>query len=126
MKDKEDGRGRKEGALSFVAWEADYLSGKLNAAQLGILQAAKDKGVYANGRSTEHTDVAPDSVLTNIVEKWADMYGAAAEESKAGTIGGKFGLSGPGKKGRPGGEIPFKGGKKIKPILPPALVLKIS
>src|SRR5260370_34454713 len=96
MKDKEDGRGRKEGALSFVAWEADYLSGKLNAAQLGILQAAKDKGVYANGRSTEHTDVAPDSVLTNIVEEWADMYGAAAQESKAGRTGRKSELYGHG------------------------------
>src|SRR5260370_40394433 len=125
MKDKEDGRGRKEGALSFVAWEADYLSGKLNAAQLGILQAAKDKGVYANGRSTEHTDVAPDSVLTNIVEEWADMYGAAAEESKAGTIGGKVGLYGLDRKGATGAQHLFKERKGVKPPVSESVVFEV-
>src|ERR1700755_441827 len=65
VQDMEDAAAAKEAALSLIAWGADYLSEKLNAGQLGIIQAAKEKGIHANGRSTEHTDVAPDHVLTN-------------------------------------------------------------
>ena len=122
IQDMEDAAGAKEAALSLIAWGADYLSGKLNAAQLGILQAAKEKGIYANGRSTEHTDVAPDNVLTNIVEKWADMYGAAADESKAGTIGGKFELYGLDNKGCTGAQLLYKEGKEFNPVVPESVV----
>src|SRR5580704_7417975 len=125
IQDMEDAAGAKEAALSLIAWGADYLSGKLNAAQLGILQAAKEKGVYANGRSTEHTDVAPDSVLTNIVEEWADMYGAAAEESKAGTIGGKFELYGLDSKGCTGAQLLYKEGKEFNPVVPESVVSEL-
>ena len=122
IQDMEDAAGAKEAALSLIAWGADYLSGKLNAAQLGILQAAKEKGIYANGRSTEHTDVAPDNVLTNIVEKWSDMYGAAADESKAGTIGGKFELYGLDNKGCTGAQLLYKEGKEFNPVVPESVV----
>ena len=43
----EDAAGAKEAALSLIAWGADYLSGKLNAGQLGIIKAAKEKGIHA-------------------------------------------------------------------------------
>jgi simple sugar transport system substrate-binding protein/basic membrane protein A len=79
VQDMEDAAAAKEAALSLIAWGADYLSGKLNAGQLGIIQAAKEKGIHANGRSLEDTAIAPETVLTNIVEKWGEMYGAAAE-----------------------------------------------
>jgi basic membrane protein A and related proteins len=125
IQDMEDAAGAKEAALSLIAWGADYLSGKLNAAQLGILQAAKEKGIYANGRSTEHTDVAPDNVLTNIVEKWADMYGAAADESKAGTIGGKFELYGLDNKGCTGAQLLYKEGKEFNPVVPESVVTEL-
>src|SRR3981081_3166670 len=63
----------KDGALSLIAWGADFVSGKLNAGQLGIIQAAKEKNVYANGRSLEHTGIAPDNLVTNILDKGGVM-----------------------------------------------------
>ena len=126
IQDMEDAAAAKEAALSEIAWGADYISGKLNAAQLGILQAAKEKGVYANGRSTEHTAVAPDNVLTNIVEKWADMYGTAAKESKEGTIGGTFTLYGLDSKGCTGAELLYKEGQEFNPIVPKDVVAELE
>jgi basic membrane protein A and related proteins len=126
IQDMEDAAGAKEAALSEIAWGADYISGKLNAAQLGILQAAKEKGVYANGRSTDHTAVAPDNVLTNIVEKWSDMYGAAAQESKAGTIGGTFKLYGLDTKDCTGAELLYKDGQEFNPVVPKEVVAEIQ
>jgi simple sugar transport system substrate-binding protein/basic membrane protein A len=122
----EDAAAAKEAALAEIAWGADYISGKLNAAQLGILQAAKEKGVYCNGRSTDHTAVAPDNVLTNIVEKWADMYATAAQESKAGTLGGTFTLYGLDSKGCTGAELLYKEGQEFNPVVPKEIVTDIE
>ncbi|HEY0790076.1 MAG TPA: BMP family protein, partial [Chthoniobacterales bacterium] len=108
IQNMEDAAGAKEAALSLIAWGADFVSGKLNAAQTGIIQAAKDKGVYANGRSTDHTEIAPDNVLTNIVEEWGDMYAAAAEATKNGTLGGKFELYGLNSKGTTGAQLQYR------------------
>ena len=78
----EDAAEAKEAALSLIAGGADFIFGKLNAGQAGLIQAAKEKGVYTSGRSFGHTAIAPDNVLTNIIEKWSDMYSAVAEASK--------------------------------------------
>ena len=126
IQDMEDAAAAKEAALAEIAWGADYISGKLNAAQLGILQAAKEKGVYCNGRSTDHTAVAPDNVLTSIVEKWADMYATAAQESKAGTLGGTFTLYGLDSKGCTGAELLYKEGQEFNPVVPRGIVTDIE
>jgi basic membrane protein A and related proteins len=122
VQDMEDAAGAKEAALSLIAWGADYLSGKLNAGQLGIIQAAKEKGIHANGRSVEDTAIAPETVLTNIVEKWGDMYATAADESKAGTLGGKFELYGLNSKGCTGAELLYSKDKELNPIVPQDVV----
>lgn len=122
VQDMEDAAAAKEAALSLIAWGADYLSGKLNAGQLGIIQAAKEKGIHANGRSIEDTQIAPDTVLTNIVEKWGDMYGAAADEAKAGTLGGKFELYGLNSKGCTGAELLYTKDKELNPAIPQDVV----
>jgi simple sugar transport system substrate-binding protein/basic membrane protein A len=126
IQDMEDAAGAKEAALSEIAWGADYISGKLNAAQLGVLQAAKEKGVYTNGRSVEHTAVAPDSVLTNIVEKWSDMYGAAGDASKAGTIGGTFTLYGLDTKACTGAELKYGEGQEFSPKVPADVIAELE
>ena len=122
----EDAAAAKEAALSLIAGGADFISGKLNAAQAGIIQAAKEKGVYANGRSTGHTTIAPDNVLTNIVEKWADMYAAAAVESKSGTLGGKYELYGLNSKGSTGAELRYSADREFSPRVPAAVVSEIE
>jgi basic membrane protein A len=122
VQDMEDAAAAKEAALSLIAWGADYLSGKLNAGQLGIIQAAKEKGIHANGRSIEDTAIAPETVLTNIVEKWGDMYGAAGEAAKAGTLGGKFELYGLNSKGCTGAALQYDKDKELNPAVPADVV----
>jgi basic membrane protein A len=122
VQDMEDAGAAKEAALSLIAWGADYLSGKLNAGQLGIIQAAKEKGIHANGRSIEDTAIAPETVLTNIVEKWGEMYGAAGEAAKAGTLGGKFELYGLNSKGCTGAALQYDKDKELNPAVPAEVV----
>src|SRR3989475_9408337 len=66
LQSMEDPAAAKEAALSLIAGGADVIGGKLNAGHAGIIQAAKDKGVFAAGRSVGHTAIAPERVLTNI------------------------------------------------------------
>jgi basic membrane protein A and related proteins len=126
IKSMEDAAAAKEAALSLIAGGADFISGKLNAAQTGIIQAAKEKGIYANGRSVGHTAIAPDNVLTNIVEKWADMYATAAVESKAGTIGGQYELYGLNSKGSTGAELRYSNDQQFNPVVPAPVVAEIE
>lgn len=86
IKDMEDAAMAKEAALALISGGADFVFGKLNAGQNGIVQAAKEKHVYSSGRSLEHAAMAPEYVLTTIVEKWPDMYLAAAKDAGAGKL----------------------------------------
>ena len=86
IKDMEDAAMAKEAALALIAGGADFVFGKLNAGHGGILQAAKEKNVYTSGRSIGHVEAAPQNVLTAIIEKWSDMYVAAANDVKAGKL----------------------------------------
>lgn len=90
IKDLEDAAAAKEAAFSLVSAGADALSGQLNAAQGGLIQAAKEKKVWVTGRSYEHTAIAPEQMLTNIIEKWPEMYAAAAMDVKAGKVSGVY------------------------------------
>src|SRR6266446_9949281 len=83
LQSMEDPAAAKEAVFSLIAGGADVIGGKLNAGHAGIIQAAKEKGVYTIGRSLGHTAMAPDRVLTNIDEKWAEVYVAAVTDLKA-------------------------------------------
>jgi basic membrane protein A len=105
IKEMEDAAMAKEAAFSLIAGGADVITGKLNAGHAGIIQAAKEKGILATGRSFGHTAIAPDTVLTNIIEKWAEMYAAAGAEVKAGKLSGDYALYGIGSTGSTGAEL---------------------
>lgn len=122
IKSMEDAAEAKEAALSLIAGGADFVSGKLNAGQAGIIQAAKEKGVFANGRSHGHTAIAPENVATNIVEKWADMYTAAAEASKTKDMGGQYILYGFNTPGSTGAELSYGADKPYNPAVPQAVI----
>jgi len=126
IKSMEDAAEAKEAALTLIAGGADFISGKLNAGQAGIIQAAKEKGVYANGRSLGHGSIAPESVLTNIVEQWADMYAAAAQDSKSAKLGGKYVLYGLNSKGTTGAELRYSADRELNPIIPAAVVTELE
>jgi len=122
----EDAAAAKEAALSLIAGGADFISGKLNAGQAGILQAAKEKGVFANGRSFGHTAIAPDNVLTNIVEQWAEMYVAAAQAAKSGTVGGKYLVYGLNSQGSTGAVLRYSEDREFSPLVPAAVLAEIE
>lgn len=126
VKDMEDAAAAKEAALSLADWGADFISGKLNAAQAGIIQAAKERNIFCNGRSTDHTTIAPANVATNIVEKWDEMYAAAAVEAKAGTLGGKYELYGLNSKGSTGASLKYSATSDFNPAIPASVVADVT
>jgi basic membrane protein A and related proteins len=126
IKSMEDAAEAKEAALSLIAGGADFISGKLNAGQAGIIQAAKEKGVHANGRSLGHITIAPDAVITSIVEKWADMYAAAAQASQSGKLGGQYLLYGLNSQGSTGAELRYSADRELSPMVPAAVAGEIE
>jgi basic membrane protein A and related proteins len=126
IKGMEDAAEAKEAALSLIANGADFIFGKLNAGHVGLIQAAKEKGVYVSGRSFGHTAIAPELVLTNIVEKWADMYAKAAEASKSGKAGGQYMLYGFDAEGKAGADLRFTADKAYNPVVPEAVIAEVE
>jgi simple sugar transport system substrate-binding protein/basic membrane protein A len=126
IKGMEDAAEAKEAALSLIAGGADFIFGKLNAGHAGLIQAAKEKGIYVSGRSFGHTAIAPDNVLTNIVEKWGDMYSAAAEASKRGKVGGQYMLYGFNGEGSAGADLRFTSERPYNAVVPQAVAAEIE
>jgi simple sugar transport system substrate-binding protein/basic membrane protein A len=126
IKDMEDAAAAREAALALADWGADFISGKLNAAQVGIIQAAKDRRILCNGRSTDHSAIAPNNVATNIVEKWDEMYAAAAVDAQAGKLGGRYVLYGLDTPGSTGASLKYSNGSKFNPAVPAAIVADLA
>lgn len=122
----EDAAEAREAALSIISGGATFLAGKLNAGHAGIIGAAKEKGIMAYGRSYAHTAIAPEAVASNIVEKWGDMYEAAGDEMRAGSLGGKFQLFGLASKGSTGAEISYQPGREFNPAVPVEAVAAVE
>ncbi len=118
---------RRKAALSLIADGADVLTGKLNAAQNGLIQAAKEKGVYVTGRALGSVEIAPDAVLTNIIEHWDAMYSATAVEvSKGKTFGEfiKYGYNTADK--TTGADLVYAEGKPLNPAVPAEVVAELT
>jgi basic membrane protein A and related proteins len=122
----EDAAAAKEAAFSLVAGGADVLSGQLNAAQSGLIQAAKEKGVFVTGRSFGHTAIAPEQMLTNVMEKWPEMYMAAAMDVKAGKLAGVYKVYGYDTPHSTGAELKYSDDKAFNPKVPADVVAKLK
>lgn len=125
VKDMEDAAAAKEAALALVASGADVLTGKLNAAEAGLVQAAKEKHVFVTGRGFDQTAMAPDMVLTNILEDWPGMFGSMSEAVKAGKLFGTFTLYGYDTAPVTGGKLAYAEGKEFNPVVPAAVVAEL-
>jgi simple sugar transport system substrate-binding protein/basic membrane protein A len=126
VKDMEDAAATKEAALSLVAEGADVLTGKLNAAEAGLVEAAKEKKVYVTGRGFDQTKIAPDLVLTNILEDWPAMFGSTADQVKAGKLFGTFVQYGYDTAPVTGGKLMYEEGKPFNPVVPAAVVTELD
>jgi basic membrane protein A and related proteins len=126
IKDMEDAAEAKEAALSLIAEGADFVTGKLNAAEAGLIQAAKEKHVYATGRGFDQTKIAPDLVLTNIVEDWPGMFGSTADQVKAGKLFGTFVQYGYDTAPVTGASLQYDAGKAFNPVVPASVVKELD
>jgi simple sugar transport system substrate-binding protein/basic membrane protein A len=126
VKDMEDASMAKEAALTLIAGGADFVFGKLNAGQSGIIQAAKEKNVFATGRSFSHVQAAPNNVLSSIVENWENMYVAAAAEARAGTLKPTLITYGYEAKGGPGADLMYSQTANFAPSVPKEVAAEIE
>ena len=126
IKDMEDAAEAKEAAFSLIAGGADVITGKLNAAEAGLIEAAKEKHVYATGRGPDQTKIAPKLVLTNIVEDWPAMFGSTADQVKAGKLFGTFVQYGYDTAPVTGATLEYEPGKAFNPIVPAAVVKELD
>jgi len=126
VKDMEDAAATKEAALSLIAQGADVLTGKLNAAEAGLVEAAKEKHVFVTGRGFDQTKIAPDLVLTNIIEDWPGMFGSTSEQVKAGKLFGNFVQYGYDTAPVTGASLVYAEGKPFNPAVPAAVVTELQ
>jgi len=126
VKDMEDAAAAKEAALSLIAQGADVITGKLNAAEAGLVEAAKDKHVFVTGRGVDQTKMAPDLVLTNIVEDWPAMFGNTADQVKKGKLFGTFVMYGYDTKPVTGATLEYTAGKMFNPVVPASVVKELD
>ncbi len=127
VKDMEDAAAAKEAALSLIADGADVLTGKLNAAQNGLIQAAKDKGVFVTGRDPSSVETAPKAVLTNVLEFWDDMYSKTALQVKDGKLVSGFIRYGYGTADKTvGATLAYDKASKFNPVVPAAVVAEVE
>src|SRR5277367_1488890 len=126
IKDMEDAAEAKEAALSLISQGADFVTGKLNAAEAGLIQAAKEKNIYVTGRGFDQTKIAPDLVLTNILEDWPGMFGSTADQVKGGKLFGDFVQYGYDTAPVTGASLQYVEGKAFNPIVPAGVVKELE
>lgn len=125
VKDMEDAAAAKEAALALIANGNDVLTGKLNAAQSGLVEAAREKGVRVTGRSLDDSRNAPQAVLTNIVENWPAMFGTVADQVKAGKLAGTFTEYGYNTSPVTGASLAYLDGQEFNPAVPATVAAEV-
>jgi simple sugar transport system substrate-binding protein/basic membrane protein A len=122
----EDAAMAREAGLAAISSGADVLFGKLNAGQSGIIQAAKDRGAFATGRSLGHVGSAPETVLTAIIERWAEMYVAAVKDGAEGKLAAGVQLYGYTAPAGSGAGFSFAADQPFSPAVPAAVAAEIA
>lgn len=121
----EDAAMAREAALATIAAGADFVFGKLNAGQGGIIQAAKERGAMATGRSLAHVESAPETVLAAIIENWAAMYVAAVEDGAAGKLAQGVQLYGYNAPAGSGAKFQYSAARELAPAVPASVAAEL-
>jgi basic membrane protein A len=79
----------KEAAFAQIARGVDVLIPALNLATLGVIEGAREKGVYAIGFSRDQLHVAPDTVLCSAIQNYGAVLFHIAKLTKEGKFEGK-------------------------------------
>jgi simple sugar transport system substrate-binding protein/basic membrane protein A len=124
--DIEDAAAAAEAAYATIAAGTDVLVGQLNAGQVGLLQAAKARHVFVTGRSLAQTAVAPDQVLTNVIEKWPEMYQAIAKDVSQGRIAGAYRVYGLDTPDSSGADLRYSATQEFNAKVSPEVVAELQ
>ena len=98
----------KETALAQINSGSDFLLHVADTSGHGVIDAAKDKGIYAFGAVSDQNRLAPNTVLTSFVLDMDKAYDQAYTQAKNGQFKGE--ISKPGlepSKGAPGDGIVY-------------------
>ncbi|MDB4444234.1 BMP family protein [bacterium] len=79
----------KEAAFAQISRGVDVLIPALNLATLGVIEGAREKGVYAIGFSRDQLHVAPDTVLCSAIQNYGAVLFHIARLVKEGKFEGK-------------------------------------
>jgi basic membrane protein A len=80
----------KEVALSQINSGADFLLHVADTSGQGVIEAAKEKGIYAFGAVSDQNKLAPDTVLTSFVLDVDKAYDQAVKMVQAGNFTGEI------------------------------------
>jgi basic membrane protein A and related proteins len=80
----------KETALAQINSGADFLLHVADTSGHGVIDAAKDKGIYAFGAVSDQNRLAPNTVLTSFVLDMDKAYDQAYTQSKNGQFKGEI------------------------------------
>lgn len=64
----------KELALSYIDQGVDVISSSANSAQLGVLQAAEERGIYAIGFNGDQYQIAPEAIVLSVMRNYTAIY----------------------------------------------------
>ncbi|WP_161845904.1 BMP family protein [Pseudoflavonifractor sp. 524-17] len=84
----------KEMGVAFIEQGADVLSANANSASLGVIDAAKEKGILHIGYISDQYDVAPETVMVSMIQSNPFMIRAIVESGVNGTFEPKLNLFG--------------------------------
>ena len=80
----------KEAAISQINAGADFLLHVADTSGHGVIEAAKEKGIYAFGAVSDQNKLAPDTVLTSFVLDVDKAYDQAVKMVQAGNFTGEI------------------------------------
>jgi basic membrane lipoprotein Med (substrate-binding protein (PBP1-ABC) superfamily) len=86
----EDVAAAKAATDAMIAQGADVVLQNADSAGLGVIQSAKQHGVYAIGTNSDQNAVAPDTVLASAVISIPDSFLAVAREVATGEFRGRI------------------------------------
>ncbi|HMR64728.1 MAG TPA: BMP family protein [Anaerolineae bacterium] len=82
-----DAPGGREAAEAQLDAGADFILAMGNHTGMGAIEAAEDRGVWAAGLYADQNELAPDIVLTSIVNRFDAIINAAIDDIAQGTFG---------------------------------------
>lgn len=80
----------KESAISMIDQKADVIMHAADTTGLGVIEACNEKNVYVIGYGSDQHDMAPDLMLTSVVEIVPPVIASQVDRINSGEFGGVY------------------------------------